>query len=191
MKDNSKAFSVRNLQHEIAYILWRTTIFPRVKTNLVGRETSSYISVNLFTMWVKRKVDLSICIQSLLMACHLEILKHSSVKRLRLYEVVLIWWTFHKCPGGIWTFKTFVVHLGWMFKFGCLFLLLEYDNDNWINSDFQRYNIPLTFNIHLLCLAKNEHSLNVCWINHRFPILPLVGNIHYNNVKTNSGVPNG
>lgn len=80
MKHNSKAFSVRNLEHEIAYILWRTTIFPRVKTYLVGRETSSYISVNLFTMWVKREVDLPICIQSLLMACHLEILKHSSVR---------------------------------------------------------------------------------------------------------------
>ena len=61
MKDNSKAFSMRNLEHEIAYILWRTIIFPRVKMNLVGRETSSYISVNLFTMWVKREVDLSIC----------------------------------------------------------------------------------------------------------------------------------
>ena len=86
MKDNSKAFSMRNLGHEIAYILWRTIIFPRVKMNLVGRETSSYISVNLFTMWVKREVDLPIC---LLMACHLEILKHSSV---RDWDYMKLYW---------------------------------------------------------------------------------------------------
>lgn len=114
MKDNSKAFSMRNLEHEIVYILWRIIIFPRVKSNLVGREDLSYISINLFTMWVKREVDFLICIQSILTACHLEILKHSSVRDwdyMKLYwhdglstsvlgiseRLELLWYTRDKC----------------------------------------------------------------------------------------------
>lgn len=109
--------------------------------------------------------------------------------RLRL-EIALTMWTSHKYLGVLWTFIIAVVH-HWYIKFKCLFLLLEYGNDNWINfSDFQRHNFPPTFNIHFLYLAQNKHSLNVCWKNYRFPILSMVRNIHYNNVKTNIGLLN-
>lgn len=109
MKDNSKAFSMRNLEQEIVYILWRIIIFPWVKTNLVGREALSYISVNLFTMWIKREVDFPIYIQSILIACHLGTLKHSETeiiwRCIDMMDFPRVSWgylNFQNCCGTPW-----------------------------------------------------------------------------------------